>query len=151
MTSNIEKKGVHYIDCKLCQSSFHHFDMKRNADVTDMQEYWDQDYLTGGRWMHSVHLAALVNLLCHHYHNESFFVWPMILSLDGESNSASQQQIAGDSHIKSLKANFVLPDGMDLAAVCFKELHYITFTLGKASPRLKKIVTRIGYYAYMIA
>ena len=27
---------------------------------------------------------------------------------------------------------------MDLAAVCFKELHYITFTLGKASPRLKK-------------
>ncbi len=102
--------------------------------------------------MHSVHMATLVNLLCHHYHNESFYVWPMLLRLDGESNCASQQQIAGDCHVKSVKLNFILPDGLDLAAICFKDLHYITFTLGKAPPRLKNFfLTRIGYYAYMIA
>jgi hypothetical protein len=143
MTSNNEKKGVHYIACRQCQYCFHHLDLKCNADLT---EYWDQDYITGGQWMHSVHMSALVNLLCHHNHNGSFFLWPTILSLDGESNSASDQQIADDSHDKSAKSNFILPDGMDVATVCFKGLHYIMFTIGKASPRLKKIVIRIGYW-----
>ncbi len=60
MTSNNEKKGVHYIACRQCQSCFHHLELKCNADLTDMQEYWDQDYITGGQRMHSVHMSALV-------------------------------------------------------------------------------------------
>ena len=153
MSSKKEDTGVYYIDCMQCQSCFNHIGIKRYADLIDMKEYWDHDYVKGGRMMHTLHMAALVNLSCHSYHNESFYVWPTVidLSVPDKSASAVEKRNVAKNILGISKPENVIPAGLDLVAVCYKEIHFMAITFGRAPPRLKKIQTRIGYYPFMTA
>ena len=140
MSSKKEDTGVYYIDCMQCQSCFNHIGIKRYADLIDMKEYWDHDYVKGGRMMHTLHMAALVNLSCHSYHNESFYVWPTVIDLSVPDKSASsvEKRNVAKNILGISKPENVIPAGLDLVAVCYKEIHFMAITFGRAPPRLKK-------------